>query len=440
MCLACPVQPDKNRAAVLVGNKLADILPALHTLVAEEAGIAAGENPAFAGKGGYRLGNSGDLYDIFPVLYGGENAFIVSDGNNPAIGGQSQQKIIAGCKCRDILPAFSPQHRLVAVRPKGVDRTRRGNGCRQTGGLSDLRNIPPAGDGIRLPVALPCRQYGAIGAESKGMVPAGDQFHDISPVRNGIFAVVAVTDMSQQFSLHGAVLIEKVDVAAAAANGTHRFFCGRWHKPLRLPPVLYAFTQQGKNFRQTHRRTERNDTFRRGKAVILRLLPVNGGGVGKVSGKIGNQLLTLQLNSPHVLTENVAAVVAGAEHPQIAVLIKDSKVPAGYCGKIRDLLTEAVGSDNISIVPAEKVGGNGVPRLTAQEPSGDLADGDPCADPIRIVADKGDLLNPLTRTLDTFIFAVVKGNGAVFLQQICHRSAVPRQLRADRLLHLDDAI
>ena len=192
--------------------------------------------------------------------------------------------------------------------------------------------------------------------------------------------------------------------------------------------MLYAFTQQGKNFRQAHRRTERNDTFRRGKAVLLGLLPVNGGGVGKVSGKIGNQLLTLQFNSPHVLTENVAAVVAGAEHPQIAVLIKDSKVPAGHCGKIRDLLTEAVGSDNISIVPAEKVGGNGVPRLTAQEPSGDLADGDPCADPIRIVADKGDLLNSLARTLDTFIFAVVKGNGAVFLQQICHRSAMPRQL------------
>ena len=133
-------------------------------------------------------------------------------------------------------------------------------------------------------------------------------------------------------------------------------------------------------------------------------------------------------------------MVAGAEHPQVAVLIKDGKVAAGHGGKVRDLLPEAVGRDDIGIIPAEKVGGDGVPRLAAQKAPRDLADGDPCADPIRIVADKGDLLNPLARTLDTFIFAVVKGNGAVFLQKVGNGAAMPRQRRADRLLHLVDAV
>ena len=133
-------------------------------------------------------------------------------------------------------------------------------------------------------------------------------------------------------------------------------------------------------------------------------------------------------------------MVAGAEYPQIAVLIKDGKVAAGHGGKVRYLLAEAVGSDDIGIIPAEKVGGNGVPRLAAQKPPGDLGKGDPCGNAVGIVADKGYFLHTLPRALDGSIFAVEEGDGAVFLQQIGHRTAMPRQRRADCFLDLPDAI
>ena len=133
-------------------------------------------------------------------------------------------------------------------------------------------------------------------------------------------------------------------------------------------------------------------------------------------------------------------MVAGAEYPQIAVLIKHGKIAAGHGGKVRYLLAEAVGGDDIGIIPAEKVGGNGVPRLAAQKPPGDLGKGDPCGNAVGIVADKGDLLYPFPGALDAFIFTVVQGDGAVFLQQVGHRAAMPRQRRADRLPDLPDAV
>ena len=133
-------------------------------------------------------------------------------------------------------------------------------------------------------------------------------------------------------------------------------------------------------------------------------------------------------------------MVAGAEHPQIAVLVEDSEISARHSGKICDFLAEAVGGDNIGVIPAEEIGRDGIAGLAAQKAAGDLGKGDPGGNAVGIVPDKGYFLHTLPRALDGLIFAVEEGDGAVFLQQIGHRTAMPRQRRSDRLLDLPDAI
>ena len=133
-------------------------------------------------------------------------------------------------------------------------------------------------------------------------------------------------------------------------------------------------------------------------------------------------------------------MVAGAEHPQIAVLVEDGEIAAGHGGKICDFLAEAVGGDNIGVIPAEEIGRDGIAGLAAQKAAGDLGKGDPGGNTVGIVPDKGYFLHTLPRALDGLIFAVKEGDGAVFLQQIGHRTAMPRQRRADCFLDLPDAI
>ncbi len=44
MHLSLVIQPDKNRAAVLESDELADVTPFLHPLVLQETGVPAGED------------------------------------------------------------------------------------------------------------------------------------------------------------------------------------------------------------------------------------------------------------------------------------------------------------------------------------------------------------------------------------------------------------
>ena len=55
MHLSLVIQPDKNRAAVLESDELADVTPFLHPLVLQETGVPAGENPPSRPVGRLRL-------------------------------------------------------------------------------------------------------------------------------------------------------------------------------------------------------------------------------------------------------------------------------------------------------------------------------------------------------------------------------------------------
>ena len=103
-------------------------------------------------------------------------------------------------------------------------------------------------------------------------------------------------------------------------------------------------------------------------------------------------------------------------------------------------MAEAVGGDNIGVIPAEEIGRDGIAGLAAQKAAGDLGKGDPGGNTVGIVPDKGYFLHTLPRALDGLIFAVEEGDGTVFLQQVGHRAAMPRQRRADCFLDLPDAI
>ena len=300
-------------------------------------------------------------------------------------------------------------------------------------------NIPPIRYGVGLPIAAAGGQYAAVPAKPQRLVLSGNHFGDFPPAGNFIFAVAAVTGGRQQFGFHRTILVQEINIMPATANRGYPFAdAGGPCRLLRLP-TLDTLPQQGQYGGKVHRRTEIDNTFR-GSQVGFGLLKIDGRGIGKVPGQIGDQLLALQFNGLHIFTEDISAVVSRPEHPQIAVLVQNGQIPPGNGGKVPDLLAEAVGGDNIGILPAEKVSGNGIPRLAAQKASGDFAKGDPGGNAVGIVPHQRDLLHPFPGALETFIFPVKKGNGAVFLQQVSHRAAMARQSRADDFLHLIDAV